>query len=231
MQNIQVEIQTLEGDVDERTGVVGSIDQDLHNLKEEYEKYSQTMRQEIIRGLKEIREKYNRKLETLNSKLIQFAESGIKELDEEYNRKLDNHSLLQKECDRRFKAAGSKLLTLEETRGNEVNRLKSNNLEISRKGKGLVYYEGILNYLNEANRDMILVHSGTSRYWQMIDDQRLSMCQSKLFEKGPVCSYLNRYSTPKKTDNSPIPPGHLRKMFSQHIIPTSTIPSTSSVYF
>jgi hypothetical protein len=148
VQKIQAEIQTLKGDVAERTSTVASIDQDLRNLKEEYDMYDQTTPQDIVRGLTEIKQDYNRKLEILKSKLMQRAESRIKELDEEYNRKLDNHNWLQKEHDREFNDMTSRLLTLAESRRNEVNILNSNALEISRKAKALVCYEGIINYLN-----------------------------------------------------------------------------------
>jgi hypothetical protein len=148
VQNLQAEIQTLKGDVAERTGTGALIDQDLRNLEKEYDMYDQTTSQDIVRGLREIKEDYNTKLEILKSKLMQLADSKIKEIDEEYNSKLDNHSELQKEYDRKLYDMTSRLLMLAESRRNEISRLNSNAFEISRKAKGLVCYQGIINYLN-----------------------------------------------------------------------------------
>lgn len=155
VQKLQAEIQTLKGDVAGRTNTVASIDQDIRNLKEEYDKYKQTAGQDIVRGLMEIKEDYNMKLDILKAKLMQLAESRIKELDEEYNRKLDYDNQLQEGDDRKFDALSSKLRALGESRRNEVKKLNGNTLEISWKMKGLLCYQDIIKYLeSETTRKM-----------------------------------------------------------------------------
>jgi hypothetical protein len=103
---------------------------------------------------------------------MQHAESRIKELDEGYNRKLDAHNWLQKEYDREFDDMTSRLLTLAESRRNEVNILNNNELEISRKAKVLACYEGIINYLNSEAKggrrtEFDFGLFGTSLHWQI----------------------------------------------------------------
>lgn len=90
VQIIQTEILTLERDIVERTNIVASIEQDIGNLQEEYDKYLQTRDQDMARGVAEINEAYNTMLDVLKRMLMQLAESKRNELEEEYNKNLIN---------------------------------------------------------------------------------------------------------------------------------------------
>lgn len=109
VQNIQTEIQTLNGDTAKRTNIVALIDQDLGKMQEEYDKHLQNKSQDLARVIGEVKEQYNRKLEILESKVT----------------------------------------TLKESKQNELDRLKSNAREVSRKETGLVCYKAVINYLKK----------------------------------------------------------------------------------
>jgi hypothetical protein len=148
MQDIEAEIQALKGDADGRTRTIALIDRDLRDLEEEYYNYDQATIPVIVTKFKEITDDYNGKLEILKANLMKRAASELRELDEEYQKRVDSHNQLKEEYDQTVDMMTSKLLNLGESRRDEVDRLNNNALEISRKVKGLMCYEGIIKYLN-----------------------------------------------------------------------------------
>jgi hypothetical protein len=84
---------------------------------------------------------------------MQLAESKRNELDAEYNKNLDKQSELEEKYNMNLEVLESNLLALAESKQDELDRLKSNELQVSRKWTGLVCYNAVINYLDREGNE------------------------------------------------------------------------------